>query len=84
MVSSVYGGSRFFRRSSGVVHITHGMVVVLMENILSLRSMVQMISFCMDAIFSSFVKAVFKKVFMVSMTSWFSSRFMVSILSFFY
>ena len=36
----VYGSNRFFRCSSSVVNITHGMVVVLMGKLPSLRSMV--------------------------------------------
>ena len=51
-LASSYRSRHFFRRSSGVVNITHGMVVVSMEHPPSLHFVIQIILYSMDAIFS--------------------------------
>ena len=70
---SSYGSRSLFRRSSGVVNITHGMVVVSMEIFSLFTLLFKWFLYFMDAIICFVGWAVFKKVFMVSMISWFFS-----------
>ena len=72
-----YWSNRFFRRSSNVVNITHGMVVVLMEHLPSLRSIVEMISF-MDATFLLLFKECLRKCLWFQRFLYLSLRTMVS------
>ena len=71
--ASSCGSGSFFRRSSGVVNITHGMVVVSMEIFSLFTLLFQWFLNFMNAIICSVDWAVIKQMFMVSMISWFVS-----------